>query len=629
MSSKDSPVGSQEPVAVDKENLAAGSKDAAETQSSSKPTNPSRRSFMGRAGGLGALAVGAGMLPLESLIGGKGSKAEASVITYSDSNRANLSFAYRKQQAQAEKIDNAVPPDNGDAAKFSDHSGTWSKVLPHDSLGIVNANAYNTFTKALTSGNFSDFENITVGNPGGTNGNAQFNGPQTALAFDLEGLDSHATTIPAAPSITSAQTADEGVEHYWAALLRDVNFIDYPNNSVVAQAVTELNKLAYISGSSNNEYPFPVTAQNLFRGQIVKGDGNVQGPYVSQFLLQPTFFGAQPISQMYQTFNPGQNFMTSVAEYQNVESGFPPSASLAFDSTFRHIRNGADLAAYTHVDVLHEAYFIALLVLLGIRAPRNPGNPYIPSKTEHGFGALDGADAAATLPEMATRALKAAWFHKWIVNLRQRPEELGALLEARLSNTAHQPQAAGSLHADILNSQAVAQVFSKFGTHLLPQAFPEGAPTHPCYPTGHGTVAGACITALKFFFDGSHAIRPLLVAAGSDVMQPSSDGLSLVPYTGSDRDSLTINGELSKLAFNISFGHGIHAGIHFRSSTQQSILLGEQLGISILTDRSFGYNEPFKISITKFDNTTVTFNNAGMGSFDTTVTAGGAAACPA
>jgi hypothetical protein len=130
---------------------------------------------------------------------------------------------------------------------------------------------------------------------------------------------------------------------------------------------------------------------------------------------------------------------------------------------------------------------------------------------------------------------------------------------------------------------------------------------------------------LKFFFDGGQPIRPLLQAAGSDVMQPSEDGLSLVPYTGSDRDSLTINGEMSKLAFNISFGHGIHAGIHFRSSTQFSILLGEQVGINVLKDRALGYNEPFNISLTKFDGTTASFSNAGMGSFgvttDTTCTA--------
>jgi hypothetical protein len=624
MSSQDSVVRSQETLPIDKQSLEVESNDSGKNRT--KLANPSRRSFMGKAGGMTAMAVAATMVPLEPLLGGKESQADASVITYKDTTRANNSFAYRKQEAQAEKIDIGVLPDNGDAAKFTDHSGSWSKVLPHDSLGIVNGAAWNSFTKALTSGKFVDFESIIVGNPGGTNGTAQFNGPQTALAFDLEGLDSHATNIPPAPSVTSAQTADEAVEHYWAALLRDVNFTDYAGNSVVAQAVTELNKLSYISGSGNNEYPFPVTPQNLFRGQIVKGDGSVQGPYISQFLVQPTFFGAQPISQMYRTFLPNQNFMTSVTEYLNVESGFPPSASLQNDPTFRFIRNGRDLTAYTHVDVLHEAYFIALLVLFGIGAPRNPGNPYVGAKTEHGFGTLDGADAAGTLSEMATRALKAAWFHKWIVNLRQRPEEIGALLHARLANVSPQPQSSALLHADLLNSQAVAQVFAKFGTYLLPQAFPEGAPPHPCYPTGHGTVAGACLTAMKFFFDGSQPIRPLLLAAGSDVMQPSEDGLSLVPYTGADRDSLTINGEMSKLAFNISFGHGIHAGIHFRSSTQYSILLGEQVAIAVLNDRAEGYNEPFNISITKFDGTTQTFSNAGMGAFSTLTTS---TACPA
>ena len=40
-------------------------------------------------------------------------------------------------------------------------------------------------------------------------------------------------------------------------------------------------------------------------------------------------------------------------------------------------------------------------------------------------------------------------------------------------------------------------------------------------------------------------------------------------------------------------------------------------GISVLTDRAEGYNEPFNISITKFDGTTQTFSNSGMGQFST------------
>jgi hypothetical protein len=93
------------------------------------------------------------------------------------------------------------------------------------------------------------------------------------------------------------------------------------------------------------------------------------------------------------------------------------------------------------------------------------------------------------------------------------------------------------------------------------------------------------------------------------VYVPSANGQSLNVYTGSDANSLTINGELSKLAFNVSFGHGIHAGIHFRSSTLWSILLGEQVALSVLQDRARSYNEPFSVTITKFDGTTATISN--------------------
>ena len=132
---------------------------------------------------------------------------------------------------------------------------------------------------------------------------------------------------------------------------------------------------------------------------------------------------------------------------------------------------------------------------------------------------------------------------------------------------------------------------------------------------GHGAVAGACITAIKFFYDCTQKIRPLLNAAHRDVVVPSDDGLSLNTYAGLDRDSLDINGELNKLAFNISLGHGIHAGIHFRSSTFWSILLGEQIALSILNDRAKSYDEPFTITITKFDGTLAEISNEGARRF--------------
>ena len=584
----------------------ASNDSAAEQPSPSR----SRRKFLGNVSGVAVAAVTAGAIGLEPLLGGKESVADASVVPYSSEGREDKCFNYRVRTANAEKINVGQQPDNGDATRFTDFSGSYSKASLHDALGVPNAASWLSVKHALKTGEFEDFENIIVGTPGG-GPNSKHNGPQGALALDLEGLDSHATVIPPAPSVTSNITAAEAVEHYWGAVLRDVPFDEYPTNSLVAQAVADMNRLSFLNGGQNFEYPFPVTPGNLFRGQFVPGDGNVQGPYISQFMVQPTSFGAQPLNQQYQTFlsGSGSEFMTSVSDYQQIQNGGASVGQLAFDPTSRYIRNGRDLAAYTHVDVLYQAYLTAFLVLGGIGAPPNPGNPYIGSRTEKAFGTLGGPDAAGTLAEMATRALKGAWFHKWIKDLRMRPEEYGALVHANLTKSTPAPQAARALHKDVLNSAVLPIIEQAYGSFLLPQAFPEGSPTHPCYPTGHGTVGGACITLLKFFFDGSQKIRPLLTHAGRDVVLPSTDGLSLDTYTSADRDNLDINGELNKLAFNISFGHGIHAGIHFRSSSYWSILLGEQIALSVLRDRSRSYNEPFTISITKFDGTTATISN--------------------
>lgn len=573
--------------------------------SKTKQSRISRRNFVKSAATVAAVAA---TVPLKPLLGDPGSIADASTIPYESNKRTNDSFLYRRRVAQENKIDIGVVPDNGDRAAFKDFSALHSKALRHDGLGVPNKVSYQSLLDALESETFTGLQNVDVGTPGG-GPNSKLNGPDTSFAFDLEGLDSHAFTIPPpAPGVASAQTATEQVEHYWAALLRDVPFTEYGSNALVAQAVADLNSRSFINSPQNNQFPRPVTPQNLFRAQVFVGDGNVKGPYVSQFLIQPTSFGAQPLGQKYRTFAPNQDFLTDVGSYQAVQNGGASGNPIA-DPTLRFIRNGRDFSAYTRVDVLYQAYFVAFLVLAGIGASPNPTNPYIGSNSQKAFGTLGGPDAAGTIAEMATRALKASWFRKWISDLRLRPEEYGALVEARRIGSSPFPQAANKLHADVLTSAVLPQILAKHGTHLLPQAFPEGSPTHPCYTGGHATVAGACCTAIKFFFNGNQKIRPLLLAAGSDVKQPASDGLSLVNYTGADRDTLDINGELSKVAFNICFGHGVHSGIHFRSSNYWGVLLGEAVALSVLKDRAKSYNEPFTISIKKFDGTTATITN--------------------
>jgi hypothetical protein len=503
------------------------------------------------------------------------------------------------------RSDGNIPPaknvSNGDELRYDDKGGTYTKGLPHDSFGRVDLGAFASFKKALNSGKYSDFEKIQVG------GTRTLNGPQGGLTYDLEGLDPvqfGQPEVPPAPPIASDQSATELLEHYWGSLLRDVAFVDYASNPLAAEAAQELGAQPTYSGP--RDAAGKVTPDLLFRGSF---PGEQLGPYVSQFFLQPTAFGAQPLPQLMDSFVPGVDFMTSFADWLAVQNGNVTTQQVQRDPQLRHRCNGRDLAAYTRVDVLFQAYLTALLVAGTIGVPVNPGNPYAGSKTENGFDSFGGPDFTGTLCEVASRALHAVWYQKWMVHLRPRPEATGGIVH--LHKTGEGAKTNVKLSNVILNSKGLQHSFNKYGTWLLSQAFPEGSPLHPAYPTGHGTVAGACITVLKFFLDGSQKIRPLLSKVNRDVVVPAADGLSLQAYTAADRDSLDVNGELAKLAHNVSFGHGIHAGIHWRSDTDTSILLGEAVALAFLRDRAHIYNEPFTISLTKFDGTAVTISSKG------------------
>jgi hypothetical protein len=229
--------------------------------------------------------------------------------------------------------------------------------------------------------------------------------------------------------------------------------------------------------------------------------------------------------------------------------------------------------------------------------PANPGSPYNGSRTQNPFCTFGGPDIQQTIAEVAARVLNHVWFQKWLIHLTHRPEWGGGLVHQAITGSPLQAVPP----SNVLNSQAVAQSFSKYGTYFLSQAFPEGSPAHPSYPTGHGTVGGAAITVLKFFFDGNFVIP--------NPIQPTSDGLSLVPYTGSDAGQITLNSELNKLARNISFGHGVGAGIHWRTDTDTSMLLGEAVALGFLRNRARCYNEKFTINITRLDGSIATITN--------------------
>ena len=512
--------------------------------------------------------------------------------TPATSHRVLRSLACRTQAAGHDALFPAPAQiDNGDEALYPDKSGTYTKGILQTGVGLVDLAAYQTFKTALDSGNPADFENIALGGP------RTLNGPQGGLAFPLECLDWSQFAVPPAPALASEDYATELVELYWASLLRDTPFIQYASDPVAVPAANELSSMPAYKGprdASNN-----VTPDLLFRGGFA---GETLGPYLSQFIVQNTMLGALPITQQYNTLKPGVDFMEDKNTFLAVQNGMPTGQQLTMEPPL-FLHDGRGLAAYTHVDVLYQAYFTAYLVLNTCNnrnpAPLNPGNPYNTSKTQNGFGTLGQPDIAATLATVAREALNAVWYQKWYVHLRHRPESGGGIVYLIKIGEGNLIQ--GHVSPTVLNSRAVQSSFATNNSYFLSQAFPEGSPTHPAYPTGHGAVAGACITALKFFFDGGFVIPNPQV--------PSSDGTTLNNYTGSDAGQLTVNGELHKLAHNISFGHGIHAGIHWRSDSDTSIQLGEAIALSILQDRAHTYNEKFTVQLTKLDGSIATISN--------------------
>jgi hypothetical protein len=548
------------------------------------------------------LATGAVLGKIPGAAAAEGSATVPALPNGVSDPRVARSFAIRLATAAREAAI-PVPPHttNGDEELYPDKSGTYTKGILQDGIGLVNPQAYRSFRTAINSGRFSDWENIITGGP------RTQNGPLGGRSFALEGSDGsqfgNATSprnqirqivVPPAPALASATYGTELVEMYWASLCRDIAFSDYGNNPISVQAAVELDGMPTYLGPRNSSGQ--VTPANLFRG-IYPGD--TIGPYASQLMLIPTFMGAQPINQRINSYLEGQDFMTDPITYQQVQNGIPTGANVALDRVPRYITSGRDLGTFTRQDVLFQEYFTAALVLNYIGAPLNPGNPYVSSTKQNGFGTFGGPDIAATICADARLALNSVWYQKWWIHLRHRPESGGAIVRQILKGFGNTLD--GHVNANVLNSQAVQASFNKYGDYFLSQAFPEGSPTHPAYPTGHGTVAGACITILKFFFDGTYVIPNPVV--------PTNDGQQLVAYTGNDAGQITVNGELNKLANNVSFGHGIHPGIHWRTDTSSSIQLGEAVAISMLQDRASTYAEPFTVSFEKIDGSIAIISN--------------------
>ena len=529
-----------------------------------------RRFFTSTAG-----AALAGALGAPSLLAAKSAAPEAAAPA---TGRAAEAYEVRVAAADfARKQPCDGHRDNGDESRYATKWASYTKALPHDAAGHVVSDAYDAYLAALRSGEHEKMEKIPLG------GFTKLSNPHAALAFDLVGLDAGQPALAAPPRMDGAERAAELVELYWHALLRDVRFADYETNPLVARACDELTSLSAFSGPRAGGKVTPAT---LFRGDT---RGGRTGPYVSQFLLRDIPYGAMKVPQKYRIAAPSRDYLTKFDEWLAMQNGGLAPSTAFVDGTM-HMIAGRNVTEYVHRDFTYQAFLSAALMLLKISAPLDGGIPYQYSINQGGFVTFGASDVLHYVAAAANCSLKPAWFQKWMVHRTARPEEIGARVHCQIEKTAEYP-----LHDSVLRSEAVAETRKRFGSALLPQAYPEGCPTHPSFPAGHAVIAGACATVLKAWFNESWVLPACSV--------PKPDGSALTAYNGPD---LTVGGELDKLAENIAIGRNF-AGVHWRSDGMGGLELGERFAIHLLREMRMCSREMFQgFSLKTFDGRTIT-----------------------
>ena len=524
-------------------------KEPQEERSQSEPNLAvSRRGVLSGLGGLAGASLLGGSIALPQ-------KAQAKEV-------GPLTGAGREAETRMRRLDAAdfqaakpapVLACNGDEDLFANRIGNFSKTLPHNNLGEVDGPAYDAFLTALGSGLAADFDAIPAG------GVRKLANPRAAYAFPLTGIDSHKVDMPAVHAFDSARQASEAGEVYWMAATRDVRFDRYDTDSLIQAAVADMSSYSDFTGPKVGGQ---VTSGTLFRGLT---PGDVAGPYISQFLFLDIPYGNSAIEQRYLSPIAKDDYMTGFGSWLAIQEGQNPVSPNRLRQTPRYILRGRDLGEYVHGDYSYQAYLNAALICLSLGA-LDP-NPYSVAAREGGFITFGGAGILDLVARAAVASLRAAWFHKWLIHRKLRPEAFGGRIQNMMTGAATYP-----VNAEFLNSPVLDTVYQEYGTYLLPQAFPEGSPTHPSYPAGHATIAGACVTVLKAFFNEDFVLPNTVV--------PRSGGVTLKPYTD---QALTLGGELNKLASNIALGRNI-AGVHWRADGDDGLVAGEDIAVAMLQD---------------------------------------------
>lgn len=531
---------------------------------------------------------------------------------------------------------------NGDEQAGQGYAMCFTKGLPHDpNTGLVaRTTDYEQFVRATSSGIPADFINTPLGPDDGFL-TAPDDSPVRAwesqavgLAYSLIGPDPQAVTMPPAPGLGSTELAAEMAELYAQATLRDkpLAALRYgaPSNQVVETTIATLNGFDWFDPGTNlpglDVRSIVRRRQGLTPGTAFRGvgPGDDVGPYLSQLLLAGTGapgrdaseglirYGAQTISQRVRRATT-DDFLTSWDRWLDVQNGLAAGGGETYNGASRFITTARDLATYVHSDALYQPYLNACLLLFANRGGLDQGMPFQqPDGVDHqrGFVFFGGPHVLSMLSEVCSRALKAVKYQKFNVHRRLRPEAMAARIEkaetlnvASLRNMRNQiePTMIGE-QVKFMNDQA-----SGIESMLLPMAYSEGSPMHPSYGAGHGAVAGACATVLKALFDHTAAFTAAGDSSRAFIANTDGSALDTVAVTTGTgvAATLTVEGEINKLASNISIGRD-WAGVHYFSDCWESLLFGQTIALQILEEQKLTIPDSYELTVPLFEGGVVT-----------------------
>ncbi|CAH6419313.1 Hypothetical protein HVR_LOCUS515 [uncultured virus] len=481
----------------------------------------------------------------------------------------------RCKLAQSHRFDNPILRPTAYHEKYVD---AYTKGLPHDGNGFVDIVEMHRLLTALKDNDRERLATIRLGSK-----NRLVN-PSAAWSLDFFGANSNCYRYSTLPALSSDLMAAQMTELYCMSRARDARFSKYRTNEIIAECCSHLNDLRAYPQVKDR-----VTPYNIFRGPMYS---DTQGIYLSQFLYRDIRIGGFVNKQKYATDLEGHDFMKTWETAISAQSGNILEHPAPQRDISRYIITGRDLACYVHYDEPYQAFYNASMILLDMKASPNPEIARLLNETpmEGFFVDFGRSDIQATISMIGRNALLAAWYVKWNT-LFLRPEAYGIEVERIFRNKRNR----FGISPELLRNPVLQAVQKENGNTLLSQVYEEGSPNHPSTPSGHGAIAGACITILKFFFDVNFEM---------DVFEPDADGQILIK----NGQKTTVGIELDKLATNIAIGRN-WAGIHYWMDAISGIKLGEKVAISCLRDLIHKYPMKVRISFPRFNEKVVTIEN--------------------